>query len=53
MRFFMDDYDDYYDLVDDDEETIETFKDINEEFKTWLDYYEDAHDDVFFPTRWD
>ena len=26
----MDNYDDYYDLIDDDEEVIETFKDIKE-----------------------
>ena len=49
----MDDYDDYCDLTGDDEETVETFKDIKEEYKTWLDCYEDAHDDVFFPPRWD
>ena len=49
----MDDYDDYCDLIDDDEETIETFKDIKEEYETWLDCYEDVHDDVFFQPRWD
>ena len=49
----MDDYDDYCDLIDDDEETVETFKDVKEEYETWLDYYEDAHDDVFFQPRWD
>ena len=49
----MDDYDDYCDLIDDDEETIETFKDIKEEYETWLDCYEDVHDEEFFPPRWD
>ena len=49
----MDDYDDYCDLIDDDEETIETFKNIKEEYETWLDCYEDVHDDEFFPAKWD
>ena len=49
----MDDYDDYCDLTDDDEETIETFKDIKEVYQTWLDCYEDVHDEEFFPPRWD
>ena len=44
----MDDYDDYCDLIDDDEETVEMFKDIKEEYETWLDCYEDVHDDEFF-----
>ena len=49
----MDDYDDYCDLIDDDEETIETFKNIKEEYETWLDCYEDVHNDVFFKPQWD
>ena len=49
----MDNYDDYYDLIDDDEEVIETFKDIKEMYQTWLDCYEDVHDEEFFPPRWD
>ena len=49
----MDDYDDYCDLIDNDEETVVTFKDIKEEYETWLDCYEDVHDDVFFQPRWD
>ena len=44
----MDNYDDYYDLIDDDEEVIETFKDIKEMYQTWLDCYEDVHDEEFF-----
>ena len=48
----MDDYDDYCDLIDDDEETVETFKNINEEYGTWLDWYEDAHDEEFFRPQW-
>ena len=52
-RFFMDDYDDYCDLIDDDEETIETFKDIKEEYNMWLEMYNDCHDDEFFPAKWD
>tara|TARA_X000000950_G_scaffold224451_1_gene270544 strand:- start:377 stop:577 length:201 start_codon:yes stop_codon:yes gene_type:complete len=36
-----------------DEETIETFKDIKEEYQTWLDCYEDVYDDAFFPPLWD
>ena len=44
----MDDYDDYCDLIDDDEETVEMFKDIKEEYEIWLDCYEDVHDDEFF-----
>ena len=49
----MDDYDDYCNLIDYDEETTETFKDIKEEYESWLDCYEDAHDDVFFQPKWD
>ena len=49
----MDDYDDYFDLIDDDEQTVETFKDIKEEYETWLDCYEDVRDDVFFQLKWD
>ena len=45
--------DDYCDLFDDDEETIKTFKDIKKEYEMWLDYYEDAHDEVFWRPRWD
>jgi hypothetical protein len=30
----MDDYDDYCDLIDDNEETVEMFKDIKEEYET-------------------
>ena len=49
----MDDYDDYCDLIDDDEETVETFKDIKEEYNMWLEMYNDSHDDEFFPAKWD
>ena len=35
------------------QETVVTFKDIKEEYETWLDCYEDVHDDVFFQPRWD
>ena len=45
----MDDYDDYCDLIDDDEEKIEMFKDIKQDYEFWLDCYEDAHDEEFFP----
>ena len=48
----MDDYDDYCDLTDDDE-TIETFKDIKQDYEFWLDFYEDVRDDEFFPAKWD
>ena len=49
----MDENDDYCDLIDDDEGTIETFKNIKEEYETWLDCYEDVHNDVFFKPQWD
>ena len=49
----MDDYDDYCDLIDDDEETIETFKEIKEEYNMWLEIYDDSHDDEFFKPSWD
>ena len=49
----MDDYDDYCDLIDDDEEKIETFKDIKEEYNMWLEMYDNCHDDEFFKPIWD
>ena len=52
----MDDYDDYCNLIDDgddDEETVETFKDIKKEYEMWLDCYEDVRDDVIFRPKWD
>ena len=40
----MDNYDDYCDLIDDNEETIETFKDIKE---MNVVRYEDVHEKLY------
>ena len=38
---------------DDNEEKIETFKDIKQEYDDWLEFYESTHDDVFWRPQWD
>ena len=32
----------------DNEEKIEIFKDIKQEYDDWLEFYESTHDDVFY-----